>query len=100
MSLGARKFGASLTTVVSSAVRGHVASYELATPFSTGETVWDARSARVAFNYEIDGSAVRDGGCADDFDVSGVVVLDGLVDEQLRQDLLALVGVPTLALFS
>ena len=69
------------------AVRSHMDAYALDTPVATRPTSWEPERASPVLNVELDGAEV-DGR----FDVSSVVAIDGIVDEALRGDLLALLG--------
>eukprot|EP00964_Phaeocystis_antarctica_P057609 scaffold34109_cov73-Phaeocystis_antarctica.AAC.5 len=75
----------------------HIEMYELRQPVRTRPTAWQPELARVVTNAVLDGATVEHEG-ASWWDVSGAVVLDGVVgeasltqvDEALRAELLAL----------
>ncbi|KAJ8611252.1 hypothetical protein CTAYLR_004140 [Chrysophaeum taylorii] len=91
LSLGAPSWGGNdPQSAIDAAAVAYVDRYHLATPVATHETTWEPGVARVAAHVELDGAR------RDDFDgrwdVSEVVVVDGLVDEPLRAALLSCLG--------
>ena len=71
------------------ALRDHVERFELRKRVAVDATsTWDPKVVSPVAHVEIDGAVDEDG----EFDVSRLVVLDGLVDEPLRRDLLGLLG--------
>ncbi|CAM9545123.1 unnamed protein product, partial [Ectocarpus fasciculatus] len=78
--------------------RRHFAENGLSEPLKVHETEWSpsSRDVNVAMNLELDGSWVpsSDAPGGERWDASKLVVLDGLVDEDLCRDLLDLVTEP------
>ena len=71
------------------ALREHVERFGLRKRVAVdASSTWDPDSVTPVAHVEIDGAVTDEG----EFDVSRLVVLDGLVDEPLRRDLLGLLG--------
>ena len=86
--------GNSPAEALGAARAAHIENYGLRTPVGTRPTSWEGAQARVVLHAALDGAEVEHEG-ASWWDVSEAVVLDGVVDEPLRRELLTLLQVRT-----
>jgi hypothetical protein len=86
--------GQPLSEVAAEMLAAHESYWRLLRPVQVRETEWEPDAVRVAMNVTIDGGAVDDTRGGERFDAGHVVVLDGLVDEAVRAELLDAITMP------